>query len=64
MPPVSNKNYPLNAVTDLGLGDARTPTIDADTEDERKRRLAQSQQQQLLASQNSLAATSLLGPLS
>ncbi len=63
MPVTSMKNSPLNpsAASDLGIGASNTPSIDQETEDERKRRLLAMQQQQAMAMQNSYAATSLLG---
>jgi hypothetical protein len=62
MPATSAKNSPLDplASADLGIGAANTPQIDAETEEERKRRLEMAAQQNAMASQNTYASTALL----
>lgn len=50
------------AVSDLGLGDMLGQQVQDETAEERKRRLAQLQQQQSLGPAGSLAVTSLFGP--
>ena len=49
------------AVADLGLGDLLGEQAQNETEAERKKRMAQMQQQQLLGPAGSMAVTSLLG---
>lgn len=50
------------AVSDLGLGDLLGQQVQDETEEQRKKRLAQMQQQQLLGPAGSLSVTSLFGP--
>lgn len=57
----SNMAMP-GAVTDLGLGDMLAQQVSGETEEQRKKRLAQMQQQQQLGPAGSLAVTSLFGP--
>lgn len=57
----SNMAMP-GAVTDLGLGDMLGQQVQDETEEQRKKRLAQIQQQQQLGPAGSLAVTSLFGP--
>lgn len=47
---------------DLGLGDMLSQQVQGETEEQRKKRLAQIQQQQALGPAGSLAVTSLFGP--
>lgn len=49
------------AVTDLGMGAALGQQVAGETEEQRKKRMAQIQQQQLLGPAGSMAVTSLLG---
>jgi hypothetical protein len=51
------------AVADLGLGDALGSQVAGETEEQRKRRIAQMQQAQLLGPSGSMAVTSLLGSI-
>jgi hypothetical protein len=57
-----NSPAPVGAVSDLGLGDMLGQQVAGETEEERKRRMAQMQQQQALGPAGSLAVTSLFGP--
>jgi len=57
----SNMAVP-GAVTDLGLGTALGQQVQDETDEQRKKRLAQMQQQQMLGPSGSLAVTSLFGP--
>jgi hypothetical protein len=50
------------AASDLGLGDLLSQQVAGETEEQRKKRLAQMQQSQLLGPAGSLAVTSLFGP--
>jgi hypothetical protein len=50
-----------SAATDLGLGDALGQQVAGETEEQRKKRMAQIQQAQLLGLSGSMAVTSLLG---
>lgn len=49
------------AVTDLGLGGQLQQQVAEETDEERKKRMAQMKQQQLLGPAGSLAVTSLFG---
>lgn len=49
-----------SASDDLGLGDQLQQQVAGETDEQRKKRMAQLQQQQMLG--GSLAVTSLLGP--
>lgn len=49
------------AASDLGLGDMLSQQVAGETEEERKKRMAQIQQQQQLGPSGSLAVTSLFG---
>jgi hypothetical protein len=54
---------PGGAVADLGLGGQQLgQQVLDETEEQRKKRMAQMQQQQLLGPAGSLAVTSLFGP--
>jgi len=59
MPTPSYSTSP--AVMDLGLGGSLRDQVAGETEEERKRRLAQMQQARLTGPSGSLAVTSLLG---
>lgn len=50
-----------NAVNDLGLGASLSQQVQGETEEERKRRLAQMQQARLTGPSASMAVTSLFG---
>ncbi len=50
-----------SAVADLGLGGQLSQQVQDETDEERKRRLAQIRQSQMLGPSGSLAVTSLLG---
>lgn len=50
------------AADDLGLGGALSQKVKNETDEERKKRLAQIKQAQALGPSGSLAVTSLLGP--
>lgn len=50
------------AVADLGLGAALGQQVAGETDEQRKKRMAQMQQQQMLGPSGSMAVTSLLGP--
>ena len=52
---------PNNAANDLGLGDMLAGQTQGETDEQRKKRLAQMQQAQLLGPAGSMAVTSLLG---
>jgi hypothetical protein len=52
---------PNNAANDLGLGGQLAGQVSGETEEQRKKRMAQMQQQQLLGPAGSMAVTSLLG---
>jgi len=52
---------PNNAATDLGLGGLLTDQVAGETEEQRKKRMAQMQQAQLLGPSGSMAVNSLLG---
>lgn len=49
------------ASADLGLGDMLTDQVAGETEEARKKRMAQMQQRQMLGPSGSLAVTSLFG---
>lgn len=49
------------ASSDLGLGDQLQAQVAGETEEQRKKRLAQMQQSQLLGPAGSMAVTSLFG---
>lgn len=49
------------ASTDLGLGDALSQQVAGETDEQRKKRLAQMQQTQSLGPAGSMAVTSLFG---
>jgi hypothetical protein len=49
------------ASTDLGLGDALSAQVAGETEEQRKKRMAQLQQQQQMGPAGSLSVTSLFG---
>ena len=49
------------AAADLGLGGALGQQVQDETEEQRKKRMAQMQQQQMLGPAGSLAVTSLFG---
>lgn len=49
------------AGADLGLGDALSQQVAGETDEQRKKRMAQMQQQQQLGPSGSLAVTSLFG---
>jgi len=51
----------FGASVDLGLGDQLSQQVQDETEEERKKRMAQSQQQSLLGPAGSLAVFSLFG---
>jgi hypothetical protein len=51
------------ASMDLGLGGGLQQQVSGETEEERKRRMAQLQQAQMLGPSGSMAVTSLLGPM-
>jgi len=51
----------VGAVADLGLGGGLADQVAGETETERKKRMQQMQQQQLLGPAGSMAVTSLLG---
>lgn len=53
---------PGGAAGDLGLGDMLGQQVKDETDEERKKRMAQMQQQQLLGPAGSMAVTSLFGP--
>ncbi len=48
-------------MSDLGLGDMLGQQVAGETEEQRKKRMAEMQQKQLLGPQGSMAVTSLLG---
>lgn len=50
-----------SAVNDLGLGDQLSAQVAGETEEQRKKRLAQMQQAQLLGPAGSMAVASLFG---
>lgn len=50
------------AADDLGLGGQLSQQVTDETEEQRKKRMAQLQEQQSLGASGSLAVTSLLGP--
>lgn len=50
------------AADDLGLGGDLQAQVTNETEEQRKKRMAQIQQQQMLGASGSMAVTSLLGP--
>lgn len=50
-----------SAVTDLGLGGQLSQQVADETDEQRKKRLAQMQQSALLGPSGSMAVTSLLG---
>jgi hypothetical protein len=58
----SNSSMSVGAVPDLGLGGALNQQVQDETDEERKKRLAQMQRQQALGPSGSLAVTSLFGP--
>jgi hypothetical protein len=60
MPGMSAGLSPASA--DLGLGGALSQQVQNETEEERKKRMAQIQQQQALGPAGSLSVTSLFGP--
>lgn len=49
------------AATDLGLGDQLAQQVQGETEEMRKKRMAEMQQKQMLGPAGSLAVTSLFG---
>lgn len=49
------------ASNDLGLGDMLSQQVQGETEEQRKKRMAQMQQQQQLGPSGSMAVTSLFG---
>jgi hypothetical protein len=49
------------AAADLGLGDMLGQQVSGETEEQRKKRMAERQQQQMLGPAGSLAVTSLFG---
>lgn len=49
------------AAADLGLGEALREQVTDETDEQRKKRLAQAQERQMLGPQGSLAVTSLFG---
>jgi hypothetical protein len=51
-----------SAAADLGLGGQLGQQVASETEEERKRRMAQIEQARLLGPAGSMAVTSLLGP--
>lgn len=57
-----NSSASVGAVADLGLGGQLSQQVAGETDEERKKRLAQIQQQQSLGPAGSLAVTSLFGP--
>lgn len=59
MPPNSPGLSP--AANDLGLGDMLSQQVAGETEEQRKKRMAELAQRQQLGPQNSLAVTSLFG---
>ena len=50
------------AGADLGLGDQLSQQVAGETEEQRKKRMAQMQQNQMLGPSASMAVTSLFGP--
>lgn len=60
MPGMSAGLSPAGA--DLGLGSTLSQQVLNETEEERKKRMAQIQQQQLLGPAGSMSVTSLFGP--
>jgi RecA/RadA recombinase len=54
-------NLTGSAMTDLGLGGSLADQVAGETEEERKKRMAQMQQMRQLGPSGSLAVTSLLG---
>lgn len=61
MPAISGLNSGLGAVNDLGLGASLGSQVAGETEEQRKKRMATIEQQQLLGPSGSMAVTSLLG---
>jgi len=59
LPPLASQT--VGAAVDLGLGGDLQRQVAGETDEERKRRMLQMQQQQLMGPAGSLAATSLLG---
>jgi len=59
--PANSIGFP-SASDALGLGDALSQQVSEETEEQRKRRLGQIQQQQQLGEAGSYAVTSLFGP--
>lgn len=57
-----NSSATVGAVSDLGLGGMLGQQVQDETDEERKKRLAQMQQSQSLGPAGSLAVTSLFGP--
>jgi hypothetical protein len=51
-----------DAVNDLGLGDMLNQQVAGETEEQRKKRMAEMQQRQAMGPAGSLAVTSLFGP--
>lgn len=60
MPPKPSSSG-FGAVADLGLGDMLGQQVQGETDEQRRKRMAQMQQQQLLGPSGSMAVTSLLG---
>lgn len=58
--PQNNPGYSA-AGSDLGLGDMLSKQVSDETDEERKKRMAQMQQRQLMGPAGSLAVTSLFG---
>jgi hypothetical protein len=60
-PSIGGNGGGFSAVSDLGLGGTLGQQVAGETEEQRKKRMAMIQQQQMLGPSGSMAVTSLLG---